>query len=180
MAMRRFLLVQELLNKFRSKPGAEHVDGDGAYGGAAVSRRAVGWAELAKPNVHRYVAVNIYGVVGFLGKRWASFHSAQPTALEQEIRATTRVAPDGSIDRAFRDSTRFMSARDMGAAMQRADSIFNLNGGVNKAYSFQMESFIGEGYAKSPNSNWMFTTNVNAVYRNGQPYTMFPLLRPVQ
>lgn len=64
--------------------------------------------------------------------------------------------------------------------MQRADSIFNLNGGVNKAYSFQMESFIGEGYAKSPNSNWMFTTNVNAVYRNGQPYTMFPLLRPVQ
>ena len=63
--------------------------------------------------------------------------------------------------------------------MQRADSLFQLNGGVNKPYIFEMEGLIGEGYTKAPNSNWMFTTNVNAVYRNGQPYTMFPLLRPL-
>jgi len=107
-------------------------------------------------------------------------HGPDTTLLDQEIRATQGIAPDGSIDKAFRDSTRFLSARDMGAAMQRADSIFQLNGGINKAYSFQMESFIGEGFTKAPNSNWMFTTNVNAVYRNGQPYTMFPLLRTIK
>ncbi|WP_425319215.1 DUF6966 domain-containing protein [Chromobacterium violaceum] len=27
------------------------------------------------------MAINICGVVHFLGERWASFHSAQPTAL---------------------------------------------------------------------------------------------------
>ncbi|SDJ83540.1 LysM peptidoglycan-binding domain-containing protein, partial [Variovorax sp. OV700] len=106
-------------------------------------------------------------------------HGPGTTLEAQETRATTRVAPDNSIDLAYRDSTRFMSSRDMGAAMQRADSIFMLNGGVNKAYPFSMEGIIGEGYKKAPNSNWMFTTNVNAVYRNGQPYTMFPLLRSV-
>ncbi|WP_158597969.1 PAAR domain-containing protein [Noviherbaspirillum saxi] len=106
-------------------------------------------------------------------------HGPNTTLLDQEIRATTRVAPDGSLDRAFRDSTRFMSARDMGAAMQRADSIFHLNGSVNRAYSFQMEGLIGEGFTKAPANKWMFTTNVNAVYRNGHPYTMFPLLRPI-
>ena len=67
----------------------------------------------------------------------------------------------------------------MGRAMQRADSLFQLNGGVNRPYIFQMEGLICEGYTKAPNSNWMFTTNVNAVYRNGHPYTMFPLLRPL-
>ncbi|MGM9517033.1 hypothetical protein ACS5PK_22550, partial [Roseateles sp. DB2] len=106
-------------------------------------------------------------------------HGPGTTLLDQEIRASTKLAPDGSIDPAFRDSTRFLSNRDMGAAMQRADSIFQLNGGVNKAYSFKMEGLIGEGYTKSPGLDWMFTTNVNAVFRNGQPYTIFPLLRPM-
>jgi hypothetical protein len=106
-------------------------------------------------------------------------HGPGTTLLDQEIRASTKLAPDGSIDPVFRDSTRFLSNRNMGAAMQRADSIFHLNGGVNKAYSFNMEGIIGEGYTKSPGLDWMFTTNVNAVFRNGQPYTMFPLLRPI-
>jgi hypothetical protein len=106
-------------------------------------------------------------------------HGAGTNLGAQKIRATTRTAPDGSIDVAHRDSTRFLSARDMGAAMQRVDSIFTLNGKINKSYSFSMESVIGEGYTKAPNSNWMLTTNVSAVYRNGQPYTMFPLLRSV-
>ncbi|WP_377778242.1 hypothetical protein, partial [Paracidovorax cattleyae] len=106
-------------------------------------------------------------------------HGPGTELLDQEIRASSKLAPDGSIDKAFRDSTRFLSNRDMGAAMQRADSIFQLNGGVNKVYSFKMEGLIGEGYTKSPGLDWMFTTNVNAVFRNGQPYTMFPLLRPI-
>ena len=119
-------------------------------------------AKAANPNAH-----------------FSEKHGPGTTLLDQEIRATTKKAPDGSTDPAFRDSTRFLSARDMGRAMQRADSLFQLNGGVNKPYIFEMEGLIGEGYTKAPNSNWMFTTNVNAVYRNGQPYTMFPLLRPL-
>jgi filamentous hemagglutinin len=107
-------------------------------------------------------------------------HGPDTTLLQQEIRASTKVAPDGSIDPAFRDSTRFLSARDMGAAMQRADSIFRLNGSVNRPYHFSMEGFVGEGYTKYPNVDWMLAKNVNAVFRNGQPYTVFPLLRPIQ
>ena len=41
--MRRFLLGQELLNKFRGKPGANRVDGDGACGvRAAVAKQDLG------------------------------------------------------------------------------------------------------------------------------------------
>ncbi|WP_046157742.1 PAS domain-containing protein [Chromobacterium vaccinii] len=45
-------------------------------------RRAVGWAKLAKPNVYREKHDDFYEWNLFvLGKRWASFYSAQPTAL---------------------------------------------------------------------------------------------------
>jgi|WetSurMetagenome_2_1015567.scaffolds.fasta_scaffold483344_1 hypothetical protein len=55
---------------------------------------------------------------------------------------------------------------------------FQLNDTVDKPYSFQMGGPIGEGYTKAPNSNWMLTANVSAVYRNGQLHTTYPLLRP--
>ncbi len=45
-------------------------------------------------------------------------HGPSTTLLDQEIRASTKLGPDGSIDPAFRDSTGFLSNRDMGAAMQ--------------------------------------------------------------
>ncbi len=104
-------------------------------------------------------------------------HGPGTTLEQQETRAATGVGPDGSISNTPPDSSRFLSERDMGHSMQRADSIRQLNGNIDDAYTFHMDRVIGEGYLKAPLLEWIRTENVTAVYRSGHPYTMYPLLK---
>ncbi len=105
-----------------------------------------------------------------------SRHGAGTTLEEQYIRATTGFTPDGFAGRTV-DSSRFLSNQAQLNAVQRADTIYRQTG--NTSFSFNFGEVIGEGYAKG-GGDLIRTTNVQAVYRNGHLYTLYPKLSPVK
>ena len=75
------------------------------------------------------------------------------------------------------DSSRFLSNQAQLNAAQRAQTIYKQTG--QTSFSFNMGETIGEGYTKG-GGDLMRTTNVQAVFRNGELYTMYPKLGPMK
>jgi hypothetical protein len=107
-------------------------------------------------------------------------HGFNTTLEQQYIRAGTGLTPDGVQQNFLVDSSRFLTARDQVAAIQRAESINLLTG--QSVVNVNMGSIVGEGFtALRPNGtglDYLLTTNVRTVFKNGAVYTQFPSLRP--
>ena len=84
------------------------------------------------------------------------------------------MTPDG-YQKAPVDASRFFSNQQELQAAQRAQTIFQQTG--KTSFSFEMESSIGEGFTKGGGA-YVQTNTVQAVFRNGQLFTMFPKLKP--
>lgn len=100
-------------------------------------------------------------------------HGAQTTRAQQHTRATTGLTPDGQPGNP-RNSTRFLSARDQLHSIERANTI-RAQTGAN-VVNTKMENMIGEGYPRGGGTLTQ-TDNIRVVYRNGHPYTAFPVIR---
>lgn len=96
-------------------------------------------------------------------------------AARRNGRATTGLTPDGFAGVSV-DASRFLSNQAQLRAVQRAQTIFRQTG--RRSFSFQMEGIIGEGYLRG-GVELVETTNVQAVFRNGQLFTIYPLLSPL-
>ena len=113
-------------------------------------------AKLINPNTH------------FLER-----HGSQTTMSEQMVRARTGLTPDGHQGHPV-DSTKFLTARDQLRSIERAKTIRAQT--VANVVNFNMESIIGDGYRVGGGS--AITTNkVRVVFKNGLPYTTFPIIR---
>ncbi len=102
-----------------------------------------------------------------------SRHGAGTTLDQQFTRATNGLTPNGVAGRAV-DSSRFLNNQIQFNAAQRAQTIFRQTG--KTSFSFNMGVTVGEGYLRG-GSDLLRTTNVLAVFRNGELYTMYPLLK---
>lgn len=109
------------------------------------------------------------------GAHFFGRHGAGTTIEAQHIRATIGLTPDGFSGRAV-DSSRFFSNQLQLQATQRAQTIFQQTG--KSSFSFDMGTMVGEGFTRG-GGELIWTTNVQAVFRNGNLYTMFPRLGPV-
>ncbi|GAB4044466.1 DUF6443 domain-containing protein [Spirosoma litoris] len=107
------------------------------------------------------------------GAHFLSRHGAGTTLAQQEIRALTGLTPDGISRRAV-DASRFLSNQMQLQAAQRAQTIFNQTG--QSVVNFNMGFIVGEGYLKG-GSAVIQSTNVQAIFKGGNLYTMFPKLR---
>ncbi len=107
------------------------------------------------------------------GAHFLSRHGAQTTLAQQLERATTGLTPEGVAGKAS-DASRFLSHQVELQAVKKAEFIFQQTG--KTSFSFSMEKTIGEGYLRKGTSV-VQTTNVQAVFRNGKLYTMYPKLR---
>lgn len=94
---------------------------------------------------------------------------------EQYTRATTGLTPDGVAGRP-QDSSRFLSNQIQLNVAQRAQTIYQQTG--KTSFSFDMGKMVGEGYLRG-GSDLIRTSNVQAVLRNSELYTMYPLLKPL-
>jgi hypothetical protein len=61
--------------------------------------------------------------------------------------------------------------------LQEAQRRFAADG--RNAFNFEMPNAIGEGFTQGGNE-LVTTSNVQAIFRNGQPFTLFPKLTPLQ
>ncbi len=106
-------------------------------------------------------------------------HGFNTTLEQQYIRASTGLTPDNVQQNFLVDSSRFMTARDQVAAIHRANSIHQLTG--QSVINVNMGSIVGEGFTRlTPNGaglDYLLTTDVRTVFKNGSLYTQFPLLR---
>jgi hypothetical protein len=109
------------------------------------------------------------------GAHFLTRHGAGTTIEAQYIRSTTGLTPDGVTGKAF-DSSRFFSNQLQLQAAERAMTIFRQTGNTKPV--FDMGSMVGEGFTRG-GVEWIQTTNVQAYFRNGQLYTMFPKLSPM-
>lgn len=107
------------------------------------------------------------------GTHFYSRHGAGTTLSEQYTRATTGLTPDG-VQGKMIDSSRFLSNQAQLNAAQRAETIFRQTG--KSSFRFNMEGTIGEGYIKGGGS-YLQTNQVQAVFRNGKLYTLYPKLK---
>ncbi|RZK32259.1 MAG: RHS repeat-associated core domain-containing protein, partial [Hymenobacter sp.] len=131
-------------------------------------------AELAEQNAQRRLqelsnnAKTVNPNTHFLER-----HGAQTTQSQQYTRATTGLTPDGHAGNPV-DATRFLSAQDQLRSIERANTI-RAQTGAN-VVNTRMESVIGEGYPRGGGPLTQ-TDKVRVVYRNGLPYTTFPVIR---
>lgn len=107
------------------------------------------------------------------GAHFFSRHGSHTTLAQQQVRATTGLTPDGFAGNAV-DSTRFASHQLQMGAAQRAETIFRQTG--RTAFSFNYGQVVGEGYTRG-GSQLLNTSRVQAVFRNGKLYTLYPKLR---
>jgi hypothetical protein len=110
------------------------------------------------------------------GAHYFSRHGAGTTLDQQYTRATTGLTPDGFAGKPV-DASRFLSNQAQLNAVQRAQTIYKQTG--QASFSFNMGEVIGEGYTKG-GGNLIITTNVQAVFRNGELYTLYPKLSPMK
>ncbi|GAB2700591.1 hypothetical protein GCM10027037_26800 [Mucilaginibacter koreensis] len=106
---------------------------------------------------------------------FVSRHGAGTTLAEQYNRATTGVTPDGKQGRPV-NASRFISNVIQLEALNKAKQIYNTTG--KTSFTFDMGYTVGEGYLKGGDNGHVTTTSdVQAVFRNGQPYTLYPELK---
>jgi RHS repeat-associated protein len=99
-----------------------------------------------------------------------SRHGAGTTIEQQHIRATTGMTPDGVAGNKV-DSSRFFSHQLQLQAAQRAQTIFRQTG--KTSFSFDMKTMVGEGFTMG-GGELFWTSNVTAVFKNGQLMTLYP------
>ena len=102
------------------------------------------------------------------GAHYYSRHGAGTTLEQQYVRSTTGVTPDGLTGNPI-NSSRFTSNQAQLNAAQRAQTIYNHMG--QSAFNFNMDYFIDEGFTKG-GIDLVQTTNVHAVFTNGELYTV--------
>jgi len=107
------------------------------------------------------------------GAHFLSRHGAQTTLAQQLERATTGLTPDGLLRKPI-DASRFLSHQLELKAVKQAEFIHKTTGATS--FRFDMGKAVGEGYIKGGNSV-IETSTVQAVFRNGKLYTMYPKLR---
>jgi hypothetical protein len=144
------------------------------------TERSARIAELSEENAGRYLA-------GFQTEVQASVPNAHffdrhgfATAFEEQyIRASTGLTRDNVQQGILVNSSRFLTAADHVAVIQRAESIHMLTG--NSVINLNVGVVIGEGFAKLKSNgsglDYLMSTGVRAVFRNGVVFAKFPILK---
>lgn len=106
------------------------------------------------------------------GAHFLKRHGSLTTLEQQQVRAATGLTPDGKVLSPI-DSSRWFNHGDMLEGLQRAESVYARTG--NPTVRVEFDRIIGEGYLRG--GDVYSTTNVaNFVFRNGRPYTFYPVL----
>ena len=106
------------------------------------------------------------------GAHFFSRHGANTTIEQQFTRAKTGLTPDGVAGNP-QTASRFYTNQLQIKAVNRATAIFKQTG--NPVFDFDMGELVGEGFKKG-GGDYIVTSNVQAVFKNGKLHTLFPLL----
>ena len=108
-------------------------------------------------------------------------HGAKTTREEQEIRANTRQAPDGTMDRKLRDASRWTRnvehSDGLEVAKRRWEEMKRQGITDQNEIHIQFDKNIGEGYLKGTDT---LVKTKEAVFRfnsKGELITSYPKLR---
>jgi hypothetical protein len=107
------------------------------------------------------------------GAHYFSRHGAQTTLEEQYIRSTTGLTPDGVSGKPM-NASRFLTHKDELDAVLVAQKEFTQTG--KTSFSLTMTNNIGDGYLRG-GGTYLTTKEVQAVFRNGKLYTLYPKLQ---
>jgi hypothetical protein len=107
------------------------------------------------------------------GAHFFARHGAQTTLEQQKIRSMTGMTPDRFIKSPV-DAGRFLTNQSQLRAIARADAIFKQTG--ERILKFDLGEIIGEGFLKG-GVVYKKTSKVQAIYKNGKLFTIYPKLR---
>jgi RHS repeat-associated protein len=109
------------------------------------------------------------------GGHFLSRHGSQTSLSSQYMRAISGLSPDGEVSSSV-NSSRFFSDKLQLEAVNQANAQFAATG--KSTFTFDMGKLIGEGYLKGGGAgSYRTTTQVQAVYKNGQLNTLYPLIK---
>jgi len=109
------------------------------------------------------------------GGHFLSRHGAQTSLSSQYLRAVSGMTPEGVVMGEV-NASRFFSNEIQLEAAKMAQARFANTG--EKAFTFDMGKLAGEGYIKGGGAgSFRTTTEVRAVFKDGQLNTLYPLLK---
>ncbi|WLE58848.1 hypothetical protein GIY62_17330 [Burkholderia plantarii] len=144
------------------------------------TERSARIAELSEENAGRYLARFQTEVQASVpNAHFFDRHGFTTTLEEQYIRVSTGLTPDNVRQGILVNSSRFLTAADQVAVIQRAESMHMLAG--NAVINLDVGTVIGEGFVKLKSNgsglDYLMSTSVRTVFRNGVVFTQFPILK---
>ena len=106
----------------------------------------------------------------------AARHGPETTLEQQQIRAETRVRPDGGKDKKQRDASRFFRWQDQSEAIEEAERRWRNGERNDKGINVTFEHLVGEGYmagGRTYRRTHVVTVRVDA---KGRAFTSYPNL----